>query len=97
LINTSDELHHLTKLAGGIHTLTEAEFVLVLEEVTSEEHALLLIAQEGDRDGELGQFLELTLLVALLPLLHLDGDVVVGLRVVEGEYRTTSGEELRES
>jgi len=58
---------------------------------------LLLIAQEGDADGELGKLLELALFVALLPLLRLDGDVVTSCRVVKGEDRAASCEELGES
>jgi hypothetical protein len=84
-------------LGLGIYSLTDQPLVLVLVEVSSEVHALLLVSEERNKDGELRKALHLAICIALLPLLAFDGDVVVSLRVVESEDCATSCEELGES
>jgi hypothetical protein len=80
-----------------VKTFGDHPTVFVLEVETCWDHSLLLVSDEGNVDAELRQFLEFALCVALLPLLHSDGDVVLSLRVVESKNCASSCEELGES
>jgi len=97
LVRALKERDHLAQLGFRIHPFGKVPVAFVLVVVSSKVHALLLVAQEGNEDGEFRKALHLAFWVALLPLLTFDGDVVVSLRVVESEDCATSCEELWES
>ena len=87
-------IENLGQLGGGINLATEFCLHGILENCASKDHALLFVSQQGDVDKENG---EANLAVVFVPsLLHLDGDVLVRVRVEEGEDRTTCEEKAWE-
>ena len=79
------------QLGGGVHLTTYFVGHGVFEDGARKDHALLLVAQEGNADEENG---EANLAVVFVPgLFHLNGDVLVRGRVEEGEDCPTCKEE----
>lgn len=89
-----DEVEHLGELGIGNEVFCRFEGHGVLKHRSRKNHALFLVAQEGDVDKEDRQA---DLAILFVPgLLHVDGDVFFRGRVEEGENRTTCEEEAWE-
>ena len=89
-----DKFEHLVELGIGNEVFCGFEGHGVLKHRSRKNHALFLVAQEGDVDKEDGQA---DLTVLFVPgLLHVDSDVFFRGRVEEGKNRTTCEEEAWE-
>jgi len=89
-----DEVEHLGELGIGNEIFRGFEGLGVLKHRSRKDHALLLVAQEGDADKEDGQA---DLAILFVPgLLDVNGDVFFRGRVEEGENRTTCEEKAWE-
>lgn len=89
-----DEVENLGELGIGNEVFRGFEGVSVLKHSSRKDHALFLVAQEGDANKEDGQA---DLAILFVPgLLDVNGDVFFRGRVEEGENRTTCEEEAWE-
>jgi hypothetical protein len=89
-----DEVEHLGELGIGNEVFCGFEGHGVLKHRSRKNHALFLVAQEGDANKEDGQA---DLAILFVPgLLDVNGDVFFRGRVEEGENRTTCEEEAWE-